>query len=315
MKEQNVSFAAEEQDLDERLDRVLARRYESRSRQYIQGLLRDGLVKVNGKRAKASAKLKLDDKVEVTFPPPAALDVPAVKMKLDIVYEDGNVVVVNKPAGMVVHPGEGSTHLDDTLVNALLYHCKGQLSGINGVMRPGIVHRLDKDTSGLIISAKNDMAHRFLAEQFHDRKVDKVYTALLVGHLRPLKGSIEAPIGRDPKHRKRMAVVDEKSGRPALSRFEVVEYIGGFTLVKVALITGRMHQIRVHCASIGFPLAGDDLYGSPKVNAQLQAEHGLERQFLHAGFMALVLPGTTKKRTFECPLPNDLQLVLDSLKG
>lgn len=306
-------FTAKEEDLSVRLDKVLKVHYPDRSRGYLQKLFADGFVSVNGNKVKPSFQLKLGDRVKVSFPPPVDMDVPAVKMDLDIVYEDENVVVVNKPAGLVVHPGQGGTHMDDTLVNGLLAHCKDQLSGINGVMRPGIVHRLDKDTSGLIIVAKNDEAHRFLAEQFHDRKVDKVYTALLIGHLKPMKGSIDAPIGRDPMHRKRMAVVDEKSGREAYTRYEVVEYVKEYSLVKAGLITGRMHQIRVHFASIGFPLAGDQLYGKPKVNSTLKEQQGLERQFLHAGFMSLVLPGTTKKRTFECPLPDDLQSVLDEL--
>lgn len=315
MKEQNDTFKAGEPNLYKRLDRVLTDRYEKKSRQYIQALLSDGLILVNGKKAKASTKLKLGDNVSVTFPAPVALRLKPLVMDLSIVYEDSNVVVVDKPAGLVVHPGEGSTHTDDTLVNALLHHCKKDLSGINGVLRPGIVHRLDKDTSGLLIVAKNDEAHKVLAEQFHDRKVEKIYTALIIGHLEPMKATIDSPVGRDSKNRKKMAVVSEKNGKPALTRYTVVEYIGNYTLVNVALITGRTHQIRVHFSSIGFPLAGDDLYGKPKENKKLLDEFGLKRQFLHAGFMALKLPATTKKRTFESPLPNDLQSVLDALEA
>lgn len=315
MKEQKDTFVADESDVGKRLDKALTDRYEDKSRQYVQSLLADGLVSVNGKKAKSSFRLKLGDVVELTFPAPVVLNLKPLALDLSIVYEDDDVVVVDKPAGLVVHPGEGGTHADDTLVNALLHHCKENLSGINGVLRPGIVHRLDKDTSGLVIVAKNDKAHQALAEQFHDRLIEKVYTALLVGHLEPQKASIDSPIGRDSKNRKKMAVVDEKYGKRALTRYTVVKYIGPYTLVKVALITGRTHQIRVHFSSIGFPLLGDDLYGKPKENKLLADVHGLKRQFLHAGFMALTLPGATKKRTFESPLPNDLQSVLDSLEG
>ncbi|MBU0667926.1 RluA family pseudouridine synthase, partial [Patescibacteria group bacterium] len=236
-----------------------------------------------------------------------------LSMNLDIVYEDDNLIVLNKPAGLVVHPGQGETHKDDSLVNALLHHCKGKLSEINGVLRPGIVHRLDKDTSGLLVIAKNDRTHRYLADLFHGRRVDKVYFALLAGRIVPQKGRIEAPIGRDVRQRKRMAVVSEKKGKMAVSEYEVIDYFDDFSLVKIHLITGRTHQIRVHFASIGFPLVGDNLYGKPKVNKVLEEEYGLKRQFLHAGSLSFVLPDMKKLRTFKIALPDDLQAVLDAL--
>lgn len=315
MKAKKITFMAGEEDSGERLDKVLAVRYPAQSRQYFQLLLKDGRILVNEKPAKASVKLRSGDRVEVSFPPPQELDLKPLKMSLNIIYEDKNLIVLDKPAGLVVHPGEGATHREDSLVNALLHHCKGELSGINGVLRPGVVHRLDKDTSGLLVIAKNDHTHRHLVEQFQGREVEKMYYALLVGRLEPLKGSIEAPIGRDPANRKRMAVVSEKKGRMAITKYEVLDYVGDFTFVKVYLITGRTHQIRVHFASIGFPLAGDDLYGKPKINKLLREEHGLARQFLHAGGMAFVLPGASKKRAFETPLPSDLQAVIDSLRS
>lgn len=268
---------------------------------------------VNGVVVKSSVKLKLEDVVQVRFPEVRELDLEAVNMDLDIVFEDDDIVVVNKPAGLVVHPGEGQAYVDDTLVNGLLYHCKGQLSEINGVLRPGIVHRLDKDTSGLMVVAKSDVAHRSLSQQFEKRQVEKVYKALLIGHLKPESGTIEAPIGRDPVYRKKMAVVDERRGKMAVSHYRVSEYFERYTLVKVQLVTGRTHQIRVHFASIGFPLCGDELYGKPKENRVLRDEYGLERQFLHAGYLSFTHPITKKKVEFESHLPSDLQVVIDRL--
>ncbi|MCA9374469.1 RluA family pseudouridine synthase [Candidatus Peregrinibacteria bacterium] len=314
MKPSIESFTAQESDLSLRLDKVLTQRYPEKSRQYFQKLFEDGAVFVNGAPVKASAKLKAGDMVEVRFPEMKELDLEPVDMNLDIVFEDEDIIVVNKPPGLVVHPGEGGTHQNDSLVNGLLYHCKGSLSGINGVLRPGIVHRLDKNTSGLMVVAKNDTAHRGLAEQFHDKKVEKVYFALLAGMLEPKEGSIDAPIGRDPIHRKKMAVVDEHQGRTALTHYQVVEYVGDFTYVKVQLVTGRTHQIRVHFASIGFPLCGDELYGKTKVNRKF-AEFGLKRQFLHAGYLSFTHPRTQKKVEFEAPLPSDLSLALERLKN
>ena len=308
------SFIAQEADLSLRLDKVLTQRYPEKSRQYFQKLFEDGFVLVNDVAVKASVKLRAGDVVEVRFPEVKELDLEPVEMDLDIVFEDEDIVVVNKSAGLVVHPGEGGTHRDDSLINGLLYHCKGSLSGINGVLRPGIVHRLDKNTSGLMVVAKNDAAHRGLAEQFHEKKVEKVYFALLVGKLEPKEGSIDAPIGRDSIHRKKMAVVDEHQGRNALTRYQVVEYVGECSYVKVQLVTGRTHQIRVHFASIGFPLCGDELYGRPKVNRKFQ-EFGLNRQFLHAGYLSFIHPTTQKKVEFEDPLPSDLSLALKRLKN
>lgn len=314
MKPSIESFTAQESDLSLRLDKVLTQHYPEKSRQYFQNLFEDGFVLVNDISVKASMKLKAGDVVEIRFPAMKELDLEPVEMDLDIVFEDDDIIVLNKSADLVVHPGEGGSHQDDSLVNGLLYHCGESLSGINGVLRPGIVHRLDKNTSGLMVVAKNDAAHRGLAEQFHDKKVEKVYYALLVGVLEPKEGSIDAPIGRDPIHRKKMAVVDEHQGRNALTRYQVVEYVGEYSYVKVQLVTGRTHQIRVHFASIGYPLVGDELYGKTKVNTTFKG-FGLARQFLHAGYLSFIHPVTQKKVEFESPLPSDLSLALERLKN
>lgn len=313
MKSGKITFIAGDDYWGLRLDAVLVIRYPDRSRQYFQKLLRTGMVKVNGKAAKASSKLKNGDTVAVRFPSPIALDLKPLEMDLNVVFENDDLLVLDKPPGLVVHPGEGVTHRDDSLVNALLHHCKGSLSEINGVLRPGIVHRLDKNTSGLLVVAKNDTTHRYLVEQFQERKVEKVYMALLLGHLEPMKGSIEAPIGRDRQNRKKMAVVNERQGKMGLTHYEVVSYLGDYSLVKVKIITGRTHQIRVHFSSIGFPVAGDDLYGTSKINKELRDLYGLERQFLHARDLTFTFLGETKKRLFTSPLPADLQSVIDGL--
>jgi len=308
-----VTFIIDDLAVGMRLDKWLTIGLPGKSRGYAQEILDEGMVFVNERAGKASMKLKVLDNVKVIIPPARELDLKAVDMDLDIVYEDINLIVINKPSGLVVHPGQGNTHQDDSLVNALLYHCKGKLSDINGVLRPGIVHRLDKDTSGLMVVAKNDTTHRYLADLFYSREVEKIYIALLVGHIVPYKGRVEAPIGRDTKDRKRMAVVSEKKGKMGISEYEVVDYLEDFSLVKIRLITGRTHQIRVHFSSIGFPLVGDDLYGKPKANKSIENDFALKRQFLHAGSLSFVLPGTKKSRTFKSALPNDLQNVIDGL--
>lgn len=326
---ENLSFIVGENDVGVRLDRALAARFADRTRQYMQKVIKDGKVMVNGKTAKSSAILQLNSKVEVYFPEARSLDLKAVDIPLDIVYEDQHVIVINKPFGLVVHPGMYDSHAEDSLVNALLHYCKGRLPGISGTKRPGIVHRLDKDTSGLLVVAKDDMAMQSLTQQFKDHEVIKVYYALVAGRLEPVKGSIDAPIGRDSRDRKRMAVVDESQGRKALTRYQVLEYFQNSTLLEIHLITGRTHQIRVHFAAIGHPLLGDPIYGRPKLNKFFRDEFGLTRLFLHAGKLSFTLPGAGKssskstlktKKTaqkngeFVASLPSDLQLVLDALK-
>lgn len=306
------SFLAEGDDAGMRVDKFLSLSLFDHTRQYFQKLIESGMVSVNGKVAKSSLKLKDGDKVEVSFPAPRALDLKPLDMDLDIVYEDSNVIVINKPAGLVVHPGAGDSHIDDSLVNAILYHCKDSLSGIGGVMRPGIVHRLDKDTSGLIIVAKNDKTHAFLSAQFKEHTAEKTYFALLVGHLAHQKGSIEAPIGRDARDRKKMSVVSPENGRMAITKYKVLKYLGDYTLVEVKLITGRTHQIRVHFASIGYPLVGDPIYGRPGVNKYFEQEYGFSRLFLHAGALTLDV-GKNKKKSFSAPLPKDMNALLKEM--
>jgi 23S rRNA pseudouridine1911/1915/1917 synthase len=306
-----------EENVNERLDKVLASQFSDKTRHYFQMLIEKGAVSVNGKLAKSSLKLKMNDVIKIIFPVLEELKLEAIKMPLDIVYEDKNVIVINKQAGMVVHPGEGLSHRRDSLVNAILYHCKGKLGGINGVIRPGIVHRLDKDTSGLLVVAKNDKAQKILSEQFKNRTVEKVYYALVTGHLEPEKGLIDAPIGRFSGDRKKMAVVSEINGRKAITKYKVIKYLGNYTYIMVGLITGRTHQIRVHFASIGYPLVGDTLYGRSSVNKKFEREYSLKRVFLHSGKLSIDLPGlkgTTKRKTFETALPKELSYVLKALE-
>lgn len=317
MNAREQMFIAEEKDIHDRLDKVLVARFPDRTRQYFQKILKQGCVAVNSKEAKASTLLRIGEKVVINFPPVRKLKLEGKDIPLDIIYEDKDVLVINKPAGMVVHPGVGESHMHDSLVNAILHHCKGQLSGINGVMRPGIVHRLDKDTSGLLVVAKTDVAHQSLADQFMKRKVEKTYYALLVGKLEPMKGVIEAPIGRDPRDRKKMAVAASGMGRDAVTKYKILEYhqlsspiCPDLTLVDIQLVTGRTHQIRVHFSSIKFPLVGDPLYGRSRVNKFFEQEFGLGRLFLHAARLTFSLP-RGKRVSFEAPLPKELRRVLD----
>ena len=306
-------FVVEEQDAGQRVDRYLTVQLSGRSRSYVQKLIDEGHVLVNSMQVKSNKKLIEGEKVEVRFPALAHLELKPMDLPLNIIYENKDFLVLDKPAGMVVHPGTHGSHAEDSLVNALIHHCKGELSGINGVMRPGIIHRLDKDTSGLLVVAKNDKAHRWLSDEFKSRNVDKVYTALLYGKLHPLRGTIDAPLGRDTRDRKRMAVVGERLGKAAVTKYEVIHYYGEFTLVRVFLLTGRTHQIRVHFASIGYPIVGDDAYGKHDVNKKFDQDFGLKRQFLHATQLSFLSPTDTKKVEFESSLPFDLQSVLDSL--
>ncbi len=313
-------FTASEAESGQRLDKLLAGRFPEYSRNYFQNILEKNAVLVNGKIARSNVKLKKDDEVEIRFPSLVALTVEAKDIPLKIVYEDKNLMVIDKPAGMVVHPGTHGSHSEDSLVNAILHHCGKSLGGIGGTLRPGIVHRLDKDTSGLLVVAKNDRAQRFLTEQFQKKEVVKVYYALVAGRLEPRKGTIEAPIGRSLQDRKKMAVIEGKSSKEAVTKYEVVKYLGEYTYVKVFLLTGRTHQIRVHFAAIGFPLVGDPTYGRTKVNHFFERHHGLKRQFLHASYLSFAMPtgskavsAATKKGEFESPLPSDLQRVLDDL--
>ena len=278
----------------ERLDAFLARSVPDLTRSAAQKLLEDGAVTLSGRPGKKNDRTVVGIKVSVTLPDPEPLDVLPQNIPLDVVYEDDDVIVVNKPVGMVVHPAPG--HPDGTLVNALLYHCGSSLSGINGVLRPGIVHRIDRDTSGLIIAAKNDRAHLALAAQLQDHTLARVYEAVAVGNLKEDSGTGDAPIGRHPVDRKRMAV-DRKNGRPAVTHWSVLARYPGYTRVECRLETGRTHQIRVHMASIGHPLLGDVVYGNTKPFP------GLAGQCLHAKRLRFLHPSTGEPVEVECPLP------------
>jgi 23S rRNA pseudouridine1911/1915/1917 synthase len=288
----------------ERLDRVIAARLPDLSRAYVQSLIEAGRVRVAGRARKASHRLRAGERVEVVVPPAAAA-LEAEPLPLAIVYEDADLLVVDKPAGLVVHPAPG--HERGTLVNAVLAHAPEVR--VNGSTRPGIVHRLDKDTSGLLVVAKHERALAALAAQFQERRTLKEYLALLDGAVEPDEGTIDAPLARDPRNRQRMAVLRE--GRPAVSHFTVRERFARHTLVAVRIESGRTHQIRVHCAFIGHPVAGDPLYGrGPDAAPGLP----LRRQFLHAARLGLTLP-SGPWREFTSPLPPDLTATLDALRG
>lgn len=301
-QEQHYSFVGE----SGRLDKFLVQQMPDFSRSRLQGLIKDGLVLVNGEAVTKTGFVLSDGaRVEVQVPPPQPSGIIAEDIPLKVVFESDDLVVVDKPAGMVVHPAVG--HAQGTLVNAILAH-DPDLEGIGGEQRPGIVHRLDKDTSGLILIAKNDHSLTWLQDQFRLRKVRKIYWALSDGHPRTPVGRIEAPIGRDPSLRKQMAIVPEDKGRAAASEYKVLESFPAHTLFEMHPETGRTHQIRLHLAFIGCPIVGDTLYGHNHPSLPLA------RQFLHATRLTIVLPGETTPRTFESPLPQDLQQVLDDLR-
>jgi 23S rRNA pseudouridine1911/1915/1917 synthase len=283
----------------ERLDKYLAEQCQI-SRSYAKKLISEGQVTVNGRSAKASQKLNIGDRIVAEILPPSPISLAPEAIPLKVIYEDNDLIVIDKPAGLVVHPAAG--HHSGTLVNAILAHCP-DLGTIKSTVRPGIVHRLDKDTSGLIVVAKNEAAHASLSRQIKQRSIKKGYLALLVGHLSPDQGAIEAPIGRHPKDRKRMAVVS--GGREARTAYKVIEYFDGYTLVEAMPETGRTHQIRVHFAAIGHPIFGDPVYGkrSPL----------LGRQFLHAYKLGFTLPSSGKYVEFKAELPPDLDDVLNKL--
>ena len=293
------------QEGGERLDAFLARSVEGLTRSAAQRLLEEGAVTCGGRPLKKSEKTAPGQCILVFLPEPEPVDVKPQDIPLDVVYEDGDVIVVNKPVGMVVHPAPG--HPDGTLVNALLYHCGNSLSGINGALRPGIVHRIDRDTSGLIIAAKNDRAHQALAEQLQDHSLSRVYEAVAVGGFREDAGTVDAPIGRHPVDRKKMAV-EPRNGRPAVTHWRVLNRYPGYTHVECRLETGRTHQIRVHLASIGHPLLGDTVYGSKKPYP------GLAGQCLHARKLKFRHPSTGELVELECPLPDWFQGVLQRLE-
>lgn len=291
----------------ERLDKFLVERLQEFSRSRIQGLIADGLVDVNGHAAKkAGQTLENGFNVTVRVPPAVPTDLVAEDIPLDIVFENEDLIVVNKPAGMVVHPAAG--HSSGTLVNAVLGY-EPEIEGIGGEERPGVVHRLDKETSGLILIAKNERAHRWLQDQFRLRKVVKTYLALVDGKPPTPSGRVESHIGRDPSHRKRMAIVSESRGRTAISEYKTAESFQNHTLLEFHPLTGRTHQIRLHCAFLGCPIVGDEVYGRKKVSV------AIKRHFLHAYRLQIVLPGEEETKHFEAPLPEELEQVLASLRA
>ena len=286
----------------ERLDKVISIAFPDLSRSYVQQLVKDACIKVNARVEKANYKCKLNDMIEINIPKAEALDVVAEPMNLDVYFEDQDVIVVNKPTGMVVHPAPGN--MSGTLVNGLMAQVN-DLSGINGVLRPGIVHRIDKDTSGLLMVAKNDMAHESLVQQLVDKTVTRRYIALVYGEIPHENGTVDAPIGRDTKDRKKMTVVD--GGKHAVTHFKVLKRFSGFTLIECRLETGRTHQIRVHMKYIGYPLVGDPAYGPRKV----MGDHG---QYLHAKTLGFDHPRTNEYVEFTAPLPAYFEEKLQELE-
>lgn len=286
----------------ERLDKYLSEKL-SISRSQIQDLIENGFVTVNQLKVKSSYKVRLGDKIDVTIPPPEETDIKPQDIPIDIIYEDDDILIINKPKGMVVHPAYG--HYNDTLVNALLFKVK-DLSGIGGELRPGIVHRLDKDTSGLLIVAKNDFSHQKLSEQLKDRTLRRIYWALCEGEISWDEKRIEAPIGRHPLFRKKMAVLP--NGKIAITNFKVLERFKNYTLVSASLETGRTHQIRVHLAHLGFPIVGDEVYG------RVDKRFGIKGQLLHAKEIMFVHPRKNIEMRFEAPLPKEFERVLNILR-
>ncbi len=302
------SFKIEQQLQGLRIDKALQLLLEE-SRSFVQNLLENQSVTLNGVKAKKSARLSLGDEIEVVLPEPELLDVLPENIDIDIVYEDNDLLVVNKKKGMVVHPAPG--HQSGTLVNALLYHCNGRLSSINGVIRPGILHRIDKDTSGLLLVAKNDYAHNFLAEQIKEHTLDRCYRAVVLGTFKEEAGVIDAPIGRNPNDRKKMAI-NYKNGKPARTHFRVLKSYGGYSYIECQLETGRTHQIRVHMASIGHPVLNDPLYYS----GACKLKFDFEGQCLHALKVGFIHPQSRERMVFESELPDyflNLLTKLDSM--
>mgnify|MGYP004677507897 FL=1 len=299
-----ILLRASEESKNQRLDAFLASSLDGLTRSQATRLIESGEVAVNGRAVSKSYKLAGGEDIAVTLPEPEPVEAVPQDIPLDVVYEDADVIVVNKPSGMVVHPAPG--HPDGTLVNALLYHCAGTLSGIGGALRPGIVHRIDRDTSGLIIAAKNDAAHQYLSAQLADHTLARTYECIVVGKLREDRGTVDAPIARHPTDRKRMAVV--AGGREAVTHWEVIARYPGYTHVRCRLETGRTHQIRVHMAYIGHPILGDTVYGAKK------EVPGLTGQCLHAVGLRFLHPRTHEVVELSCPLPDEFTRMLQKIR-
>lgn len=300
-----IIFQVEKENAGIRIDKYLSDNMEDISRSYLQKLLKEKSITVNEKEIKANYKVQEGDVVSVSVPEPEEPDILPEEIPLDILYEDDSLVVVNKPKDMVVHPSAG--HLSGTLVNAVLFHCKGNLSGINGIMRPGIVHRIDKDTTGALLICKTDTCHRILAEQLKVHSITRKYRAVVQGNLKDDEGTIEGPVGRHPADRKKMAI-NYKNGKEAVTHYRVLERFGNATYIECQLETGRTHQIRVHMASIGHPLLGDTTYGSAKNPYHLQG------QALHAMVLGFLHPVTNTYMEFTAPLPEYFLKLLEKLR-
>ncbi|MBR6383403.1 MAG: RluA family pseudouridine synthase [Lachnospiraceae bacterium] len=293
-------------DNEDRIDVFLSNVYKDASRTYIQKLIKEGNITVNGKTcSKSSYKLKEDDEIDLNVPDPLPLEILPEDFPLDIIYEDDDFLIVNKPKGMVVHPACG--HLDGTLVNALLFHCKDALSGINGILRPGIVHRIDKDTSGSLIICKNDFAHRNIADQLKVHSIKRVYWGIINGRLKEPEGTVDIYIDRDKNDRKKMGVCDSLHGKKSVTHYKVLKEFDGYSLVEFTLETGRTHQIRVSMAYLNHPILGDTVYGSPK------NKFGVEGQVLHAKTIGFMHPTKNEYVEFDAPLNPEFERLLKIL--
>lgn len=299
-------FYVEEACRDVRLDKFLSQYLEGYSRSFLQKLIKEDKVTVNNGACKASYRLTPGEHLQIHIPEPEQISIEPEDIPLDILYEDGDIIVVNKPKRMVVHPAPG--HYSGTLVNALMYHCRDSLSGINGVMRPGIVHRIDQDTTGVLVVCKNDTAHQSLAEQLKEHSITREYQAIVHGHIKASEGTVEGSIGRHPVDRKKMAM-NVRNGKPAVTHYQVIDELNHqYTYISCRLETGRTHQIRVHMASLGHPILGDNLYGPSKCPFKLQG------QTLHAKILGFVHPTTGEYMEFEAPLPDYFEKLLQKLR-
>ena len=304
---QNLQYIVSHDDMGMRLDQFLSGKLPDASRSFLQKQIKSGHVLVNCRDAKAGCKLNDGDKIQIMLEPPKELSVEPENIPLDILYEDEDIIIINKPKQMVVHPAAG--HYSGTMVNALLYHCKDSLSGINGVLRPGIVHRIDQDTTGVVVACKNDYAHNFIAEQLKEHTITRTYHAIVHNHIATEQGTIESTLGRHPADRKKMAM-NVKNGKRAVTHYQVMDSLNGkFTYICCNLETGRTHQIRVHMAGIGNPILGDAVYGPAKCPFKLSG------QTLHAKTLGFIHPRTKKYMEFEAPLPEYFEKLLLKLKG
>lgn len=305
----NFSDVIKDKDENKRIDKWIADVIPDLSRSYIQKLIEDQNVFINGKsNIKSSTKIHKDDVIEIIIPESKLPDIKPVNIPLDILYEDEYILIVNKPKGMVVHPAPG--HFDDTLVNAIMYHCGTSLSGINGILRPGIVHRIDQDTTGSLIVCKNDIAHKFIAEQLKNHTITREYRCIVCGNMESEEGKISGYIGRDPSERKRMAVTDSLHGKKAVTNYQLIKQFEHFAYISCQLETGRTHQIRVHMNSIHHPVLGDEIYGH---NLGLKAPMKLQGQCLHAYRIGFIHPKTNSYVEFEAPLPEYFEHLLTVL--